>query len=193
MGNDTTNPFGDFDNDWKGAKEAESPMSGDRVPPNTYKLLCVSRNIGKDGQDLVVDHEVIDNRPNGGSLGLKIFLEILEPEKVGEERTKGKVLEHVFWITPKTIPFLKRHVRIITGKELIAAGDLGKITWTGFTVEGVVDDEVYKGWTRSRIQLFNEWDPKNPKKAKGGNGSPPKDASNAAAATTPPAAGGLQF
>lgn len=156
------NPFGDFEEDFKKAAKAENITPG-RVPPATYKFVLTSQEI-PENSGTMVDHEVIVGK-NSGTKGFKLFCEILEPEsvpnpKTGEaHNTKGAVLDHVFWITQKNLPFVKRDVATILGREIETLAELTKITWAGRTFEGVVKDEEYQGRVSSRIGFINPWSP----------------------------------
>lgn len=151
------NVFENFDNDWKNAEIAAPGGNLGRLPEGVYRGIFVAVDRG-DG--IPVDNEPIDNSGKGGSIGLKVFLEVIEPEKVGEVITKHKPVEHVFWVTQKTLPYIKRDVKTIFGKELPSAGMLPKIHWAGHTVEFGVRDEEYNGYVNSRIKFFAPWSPK---------------------------------
>lgn len=158
------NPFGGFDNDWANTPEAQKGGGLGRVPPGVYKCMLTAVDPGTGTP--AVDKEVIDNRKKGGSLGLKLFLEILSPEKAknpntGEEEVvKGKIIEHVFWVTGNTLDFVKRDAHTILGRELKTAGELYTVQWAGHTVEVGVRDEEYNGYINSRVYFWNKWDPK---------------------------------
>lgn len=160
---DPTNPFADFEEDFKKAEKAENTTPG-RVPPATYKFVCTAQEVPS-GSGTMADYEVIVGK-NTGTKGFKIFCEILEPEsvpnpKTGEPHvTKGSVLDHVWWVSTKTLPFIKRDVATITGRDIDMLAELTKIAWAGRTFEGVVDDEEYNGRISSRIKFINPWSPK---------------------------------
>lgn len=160
---DPANPFADFEDDFKKAEKAENTTPG-RVPPETYKFVLTAQEVPPNSGTMA-DFEVIVGK-NSGTKGFKIFCEILEPEsvpnpKTGEPHiTKGAVLDHVFWVTTKNLPYVKRDVATITGREINLLGELLKITWAGRTFEGVVNDETYNGRVSSRIGYINPWSPK---------------------------------
>lgn len=160
---DPINPFADFEEDFKKAEKAQNVTPG-RVPPATYKFVCTAQEVPADSGTMA-EYEVIIGK-NTGTKGFKIFCEILEPEsvpnpKTGEPHiTKGAVLDHVFWVTTKNLPYLKRDVATITGRDIELLAELTKIAWAGRTFEGVVDDETYQGRVSSRIQFINPWSPK---------------------------------
>jgi hypothetical protein len=154
------NEFGDFDDDFKTAKKAEAGGGGgELIPEGLYKVVISQQDIKGDG--VLVDHEVIKSKAE--SKGLKLFLEILDPAevKVGTEtiKTRGQLVEHVFWVTKKNIPFLKRDVATILGRDLKSLGELTSTIWAGNTCEVGVKHEVYQGFKNSRVSFFNAWKP----------------------------------
>jgi hypothetical protein len=156
------NPFGDFEDDFKKVDKAENVTPG-RVPPATYKFVLTAQEVPADSGTMV-DHEVIVGKKTG-TKGFKLFCEILEPESVPNpktnepHKTKGAVLDHVFWVTQKNLPYIKRDIATILGREIEALSELTTITWAGRTFEGVVKDEEYEGRISSRIGFFNAWAP----------------------------------
>lgn len=181
--------FEAFDEQFKGIEPA-GKYSQDRVPPAVYQVVCAAMNLKGDG--VLVDHEVIDNRPKGGKLGLKIFLEILAPESVTETvngkstevKTKGKIVEHIFWISDKTAGSIMRDVKAIAGVDLQGKfSKIESITWAGHTCEAGVKDNEYNGWISSRVNYFNAWNP-------GGQTAIPLPPGSGAAAPTPANTGG---
>lgn len=160
---DPVNPFADFEDDFKKAEKAENTTPG-RVPPATYKFVCTAQEVTPNSGTMA-DYEVIIGK-NTGTKGFKIFCEIIEPEsvpnpKTGEPHvTKGAVLDHVWWVSTKTLPFIKRDVYTITGRDIDVLAELLKIAWAGRTFEGVVNDEAYNGRISSRIAFINPWSPK---------------------------------
>jgi len=189
------NPFGGFDEQWAGTEPAERGNAFGRVPPAVYKVVCAAVD---PGPGVMIDHEILDNREKGKSLGLKVFFEILSPEAIMNpvskepEVTKGRIVEHVFWVTEKTLAFLKRDVETITGKKLAKASDLLTIAWAGQTCEIGVRDEEYNGYVNSRVNYINAWDPKKPaappRTAKAGAAAPPGAVAPTSAAVAPPSA-----
>jgi hypothetical protein len=161
--NPPVNPFADFEDDFKKAEKAENTTPG-RVPPETYKFVLTAQEVPP-SSGMMADFEVIVGK-NTGTKGFKLFCEILEPESVPNPKTKephvtkGAVLDHVFWVTAKNLPYIKRDVATITGRDIDTMGELLKITWAGRTFEGVVRDEEYLGRISSRIAFINPWAPK---------------------------------
>ncbi len=159
---DPANPFGDFEDDYKKSDKAENVTPG-RVPPETYKFVLTAQELPADSGTMV-DHEVIVGKKSG-TKGFKLFCEILEPEEVPNPKTgephvtKGAVLDHVFWVTQKNLPYIKRDLATILGREVESLGELTTITWAGRTFEGVVKDETYEGRVSSRIGFINPWSP----------------------------------
>lgn len=162
----STNPFGDFEADFKKAEKAEQATPG-RVPPETYKFVLTAQELHKKPGEMV-DHEVFVTPK--GTKGFKLFCEIVEPEQVPNPKTgephitKGAVLEHPFWITQDNLPYVKRDIATILGRELESLGELTTINWAGRTFEGVVRDEEYPPGSRiirSRIAFINPWAPKS--------------------------------
>ena len=157
------NPFGDFEDDFKNTEKAPQGAAPGRVPPATYKFVLVAQDVK--GDDVLVDHEILVSN-NTGAKGLKLFAEILDPASVknpgnGEpQETKGKVIDHVFWVTKKNLPFVMRDAATIIGRDLKSMSELVQIAWAGKTFEGVVRDEEYQGLMRSRIAFINAWSPK---------------------------------
>lgn len=155
------NPFADFETDFKSADKADPAATPGRVPPETYKFVLTAADVKGDG--VLADHEVFV--ANSGSKGFKLFCEILEPESVPNPKTsephitKGVVLEHVFWVTQKNLPYIKRDISTILERDLGSLTELTTITWAGRTFEGVVKDETRDGYTRSKIAFINAWVP----------------------------------
>ncbi len=160
---DPVNPFADFEDDFKKAQKAENTTPG-RVPPETYKFVLCAQEVPPNSGTMA-DFEVLVGK-NTGTKGFKLFCEILEPESVPNPKTKephvtkGAVLDHVFWVTAKNLPYIKRDVATITGRDVETMGELLKIAWAGRTFEGVVRDEEYNGRISSRIAFINPWSPK---------------------------------
>ncbi len=160
------NPFGDFEDDFKKAAKAENTTPG-RVPEATYKFVLVAQEVPPESGNLA-DYEVIVGK-NTGTKGFKLFCEILEPEQVENPKTKephitkGAILDHVFWVSQKNLPYIKRDVATILGREVEALSELTSIAWAGRTFEGVVKDETYQGRVSSKIGFFNPWAPKDVK------------------------------
>jgi len=154
------NVFGDFESDFKKSDKAPPGSAPGRVPPSTYKFVLTT-NEPEEGQP-PVDHEIITGKQKG-TKGFKLFCEIVEPESVPNvktgtpEETKGKVLDHVFWITKDNLPFVKRDISTILGRDLESLEELTKLTWAGRTFEGVVKDDEYQGIIRSRVAFINSW------------------------------------
>jgi hypothetical protein len=160
------NVFGDFEADFRAADKAPLGSTPGRVPPGTYKFILTTSE-SDDELGLIIDYDIIESK--AGTKGFKVFCEILEPEKMtnpktGElEVTKGKVVEHVFWITKNNLPFIKRDISTILGRDPESLGELTRLTWAGRTFEGVVRDEAYLGVVRSRIAFINPWRPQDGK------------------------------
>lgn len=166
------NEFADFESSFQTANKAEAGGGGDQLPEGVYKFVCSSQDVRGDG--VQVDHEVITSK--AGSKGLKLFLEVLDPEsvKVGTEavRTRGQVIEHVFWVTQKNLPYLKRDASTILGRDVKSLAELQSPIWAGKTVEGGVKHEVYNGFKNARISFFNAWAPKKGEGAPASGGKP---------------------
>lgn len=148
-----SNPFGEDMDDVYKQEEAASMPSG-RIPPGTYKAVCTQ----DPGSDVSRDHEIFE--AGTGTKGLKIFLELLEPEEVNGKAIKGEILEHVFWVTKKNIPYVKRDVATILGKAPESLAELAGASWAGNTCEVVVKDEERDGYVNSRVKFINPWKPK---------------------------------
>ncbi len=167
MANPEENPFGEFEDEYKSTEKAKPGSSIGRLPEhNAYRGVCTTVDLKGDG--VMVDHDIF--KFNSGTTGLKIFIEILEPEKVGETTVKGEIHEHVWPITSKMLPYVKRDAATIIGKEVPALADLAKPIWAGHTVEFGLKDDNYNGVTRSKVSFFNPWNPKaaSQQKAAGG-------------------------
>lgn len=163
----TENPFGEFADDFKDVKAAPPGSFPGRLPEGTYKFVLTTKEI--EGGALV-DHEVFVAK-NTGSKGFKVFCEVLEPKEMknpntGEaQKTEGEVLEHVFWVTKKNLPYMCRDLSTIAGREIqgvdVGSGAILKTTWAGRTFEGVVGDEKdLGGVVRSKLKYINAWAPK---------------------------------
>lgn len=168
---DPANPFSDFDEDFQKTEAAENSTPG-RVPPETYKFVCTTKEIKKGAETVKADYEIFV--ANSGSRGFKLFCEILDPESVPNPKTKephvtkGVVVERVFWGTKDNLPYMKRDLSTIMGREIRADEKLSdvltKTQWAGLTFEGVVRDEEYQGRVSSRIAFINPWKPETAKK-----------------------------
>lgn len=158
--------FGDFEESFQKTPKAEAGGGGgDLIPESVYQVVCSRQDVRGDG--VLVDHEIIKSKAE--SKGVKIFLEILSPEsvKVGTEmvKTKGQIQEHVFWVTQKNLPYLKRDVATLLGRDLKNLTELTTMQWAGLTAEVGIKHETYNGFKNSRVGFFNQWNPK-----KGGEG-----------------------
>ena len=151
----SSNPFGDLEEDFKQADKAEKGSSIGRLPEGVYKVVCKAVDLSGDGN--LVDHQVFETK--SGTKGLKLFMEILEPEKVGDVKTKGEVHENVFWITKNNLPYVKRDAAIILGRDLESLAELAEVKWAGKTCEIGLKDDTYNGFTRSKISFINPWKP----------------------------------
>lgn len=150
------NPFSDFDEAYKNTDPVKGGSSIGRLPEhNSYKGVCTTVDLKGDG--VMVDHEIF--AANSGTKGLKIFLEILEPEKVGETTVKGEVHEHVWWVTEKTLGRIKWDASMVLGKVVPTMGELARVQWAGHTVEFGLKDEARNGFVNSRVSFFNAWNP----------------------------------
>jgi hypothetical protein len=171
MAHDPNNPFGEFEDDFKNTEKAAQAATPGRIPEGTYKFVLTSQEVAQrnTSEQVLSDHEVFVTP--SGTKGFKLFCEVLEPEsvknaKTGEEYvTKGQVLDHVFWITKKNLPYVMRDLSTILERDLQAMGEVVSIPWAGRTFEGVVRDETYDGRVRSRIAYINGWVPPNNDKA----------------------------
>lgn len=161
------NEFGDLDDQFKNIPKAEAGIDpGDLLPESVYKVVCSAQDLTGDGKP--VDHEVFT--ANTGTKGFKLFFEILEPETVKPKgateakKTKGEIQEHVFWLTQKNLPFVKRDIAAILGRDLQSLTELKKITWAGLTCEIGTKHEVSRGFKNSRVSFINAWKPGADKK-----------------------------
>lgn len=188
------NPFGEFEDDFKNTEKAAPASTPGRVPPETYKFVLTSQEITQreTSEQVLADHEVFVTP--SGTKGFKLFCEILEPESVPNPKTdephitKGQVLEHVFWVTKKNLPYVLRDLSTILERDLTSMGEVVSIPWAGRTFEGVVQDDTYQGRVRSKIAFINPWvPPKDGDKKKAAD--PKKDAKKD---TQKPAAGGAK-
>lgn len=155
MVHDPENPFGEFEDVAKSTEAAKPGSSPGRLPPGVYRGVCTTVDLEGDG--VMVDKEVFTT--NGGTKALKIFLEILEPEKVGDVTVKGEIHEHPFWVTDGMVPYIKRDVPIITDKPWESMAQFAKEKWAGKTVEFGLKDELYMGFMRSKVSYFAPWKP----------------------------------
>lgn len=177
--------FGDFEESFQKTTKAEAGGGGgDLIPESVYKVVCSQQDIRGDGK--LVDHEVIKSKAE--SKGLKLFFEILDPEnvKVGAEtvKTRGQIQEHVFWVTQKNLPYLKRDIATLIGRELKTLAELQSLTYAGLTAEIGIKHEVYQGFKNSRVSFINAW---SPKKAAAGTPDAKKATEPAKQPATPPA------
>lgn len=156
MTHDPENPFADIECDWANVEKAKPGMSTGRIPPwPAYKGVVVA--FDPKGDNTMVDHELLS--PVGKNKGVKISIEILEPEHVEEEAVKGKTYEHIFWISAANWPYVKRDAENILGAEVKTPLELLKAVWAGHTVEFGIKDETYNGFVRSKSTHFNPWTP----------------------------------
>jgi len=156
MVHDPENPFGEFEDVAKNTEAAKPASSAGRLPVfANYKGVCTTVDLEGDG--VLVDKEVFTT--GSGTKALKIFLEILEPEKVGDVTVKGEIHEHVFWVTDGMVPYIKRDVPIITDKPWESMAQFAREKWAGMTVEFGLKDELYMGFMRSKVSYFAPWKP----------------------------------
>ncbi len=174
------NEFGDFENDFKETEKAQAGSAIGLVPEETYKVFCCQQDLSGDG--VLVDHEVFT--ANTGTKGFKLFLEIHSPDTVvdpdtGETvKTKGQIVEKVFWISQKNLAYLKRDIATILGRDLKSLSELTQITWVGLSCEvGVSIKTNKRGYKENDVGYINPWTPESGK----------KETAPAAAATTAPA------
>ncbi|MGI0150198.1 MAG: hypothetical protein ACREDF_11790 [Thermoplasmata archaeon] len=156
------NPFGDFEADFKNSEKAPPGAVERLFPPATYKFVCTTSDLKGDG--VLVDHEVFT--ANTGTKGFKLYCEILDPESIPDPKTgepfptKGEIVEHVFWVTKKNLPYIKRDLATILGRDLASMEETVALTWAGRTFEGVLTNEPdNKGIVRNRIAFINPWSP----------------------------------
>lgn len=155
MVHDPENPFAEFEDAYKAAEAKGAPSIG-RLPEfNAYKGVCTTVDLKGDG--VMVDHEIFEAKT--GTKGLKIFLEILSPEKVGDTTVKGEIHEHVWWVSEGTLPRIKWDAGIVLGKPVETMAELARAKWAGHTVEFGLNDVTYNGFVNSRVSFFNPWDP----------------------------------
>jgi len=151
--------FGDFEQDFAKVDKAAAGGGSDLTPEGVYKVVCSHQDVKGDGK--LVDHEVIQSKQM--SKGLKIFLEVLEPAvmKVGKEevKTKGRVIEHVFWVTQKNLAYIKRDAATILGRDLKTINELTTTPWVGSTCEIGIKHEMYNGFKNEKVSFFNAWKP----------------------------------
>jgi hypothetical protein len=141
--------LGEFDGDWNESEEA-ADFQEVLLPEQAYQCG-------------VQDHSWLKS-DNSGNRGLKIVFEIIEPAVVkdaaGEDvEVRGKTIDHVFWISKKNIPYVKRDVHTLTGQEIKAIRELMDINWMECFVEIVNKHDTYDGRTRNKVAFFNEWSP----------------------------------
>jgi hypothetical protein len=197
MTHDPSNPFGEFEEDFKKTEKAGPAATPGRIPPNTYKFVLTAQEITQrdSSEQVLADHEIFVTP--SGTKGFKLFCEVLEPESVKNEKTeepyttKGQVLEHVFWVTKKNLPYILRDLSVILERDLTHMGEVVSIPWAGRTFEGVVYDEEYpekSGRIRSRIAYINPWTPPKNEKASAAKGDAKPDQKKLTAAPGKPAA-----
>ncbi len=157
-----TNPFGDFEEDFKNAEKAAPGAIEKLYPPGTYKFVCTTHDPKDDG--VLVDYEIF--QANTGTTGFKLYCEILDPETMPDPKsgepvpTKGEVVQHVFWVTKPNLPYIKRDLSTILGRDLASMEETVKLTWAGRTFEGVLTNEPdNKKIVRNRIAFINPWTP----------------------------------
>jgi len=176
------NPFGEFEDEFKNTEAAKPGSSVGRLPEGIYHGVCTQVDLEGDGN--LVDKHIF----GGGdkTKALKIFLEILDPEKVGEVTTKGEIHEYVFWMTAKNLPYVKRDASLILGKEVASLGELAVCQWAGHTVEFGLKDDTYNGFTKSKVSFFNAWEPKTAAKKDADKGKTAKTTATKKAAAAAP-------
>lgn len=164
---DVQDPFADMECDWEKVEKAESGFQSGRLPEfGAYKAVCVTFDPGTTQSEEQVDHHYFVTEKGKGTKAVKITLEVLDPEKVGEEAVKGRTHEHVFWITPDNWPYVRRDAETILGKEIKHPKDLLTSVWAGHTVEFGVKNEEWNGTKRSKTSFFNAWAPEKKSDAK---------------------------
>jgi hypothetical protein len=144
-----------MEQEFKNTPKAEAGFSVGRLPEGIYKVALTAVDLKGDGD--LVDHETFQT--NSGSIGVKVFMEILEPEDVDGVAVRGEIHEHVFWVTPKNLPYLKRDVATILGRDLESLKELHSVQWAGLTCEISLRDDTYQGRTTSKTAFINPWKP----------------------------------
>jgi hypothetical protein len=161
--------FGDLDDQFKNVPKAEAGIDpGDLLPESVYKVVCSAQDLTGDGKP--VDHELF--KAKTGTTGFKLFFEVLEPETVKSKgateavKTKGEIQEHVFYITGKNLPMVKRDLCTILGRDLQSLKELSKITWAGLTCEIGTKHEVFRGFKSSKVSFIAPWKPSSQQETK---------------------------
>lgn len=144
----------EFDQQFNETEEAPEG-GGLLIPPGTYHCG-------------VQDYTWLKSKEKG-TRGLKIAFEVVEPavmkdDKGKEVETVGKVINHVFWITEKNLPYVKRDVHKILRREIASIRELADINWMECFAELVTrHEENPNGWMENRVRFFNSWNPSDPK------------------------------
>lgn len=163
--------FGDLDDAFAGA-DAKAASAAELHPPGTYGFVITPFDAKENGQ--MVEY---DTFKAGGTTGIRMMLEILEPAVVKDEKTgedvkmTGKVVEKVFWVTAKTVEYLKHDLGVIQGIEIPEGEKLSKTMergWAGRTFQGVLTNKLDKKQImRNDISFLTPWSPEEKGAAKG--------------------------
>ena len=165
------NAFGDLDDAFAGA-EAKAASFEKLQPPSTYGFVVTPFDAEDNGQ--MVEYATFKA---GETTGIRMMLEILEPaivkdEKTGEDvKVAGETVEKVFWVTAKTVDFLKHDLGAILQREIPAGEKLSKTIESGFagrTFQGVLSNRKdNRGIMRNDISFITQWSPPEKETAKG--------------------------
>ena len=164
------NAFGDLDDAFAGA-EAKAASVGELHPPGTYGFVITPFDAKENGQ--MVE---FDTFKAGDTTGIRMMLEFLDPAVVKDEKTGedvkmiGKTVEKVFWVSAKTIPYLKHDFGVIQQCEIPEGEKLSKTMergWAGRTFQGVLNNTPdKKGIVRNDISFLTQWSPPEKEAAK---------------------------
>ncbi len=143
----TDNFFADINDEW--AKTSPEKGKGQKkdipsLPEGVYRCILVSNELGLDAEAL--------KSTSTGSKGVKIFFKVLTPTQY-----EGEIIDHVFWLTLKNLPYVKRDLYTILGYEIEDLNQLLGGIFAGKTAELKVVHDTYKGWTNLKVAWFLPW------------------------------------
>lgn len=155
--------FGDLDDAFAGA-EAKAASIGELHPIGTYGFVITPFDAKENGQ--MAEY---DTFKAGETTGIRMMLEFIDPAVVKDEKTgqeikmTGKVVEKVFWVTAKNIPYLKHDFSAIQQTEIPEGEKLSKTMergWAGRTFQAVLThEEDKKKIMRNNISFITQWSP----------------------------------
>lgn len=130
----------------------------ERLPAGDYLVICCTQPHPAGGAP--VDHLFVE--AHTGAQGLKIFFRVLSPKRLRLSNgltviVDGFIHTHTFWLTKRTVKYVKRDVSTILGYVPPTYDALTCATWAGHTCEIFVRDDRFLGRLHSKVVRIMPW------------------------------------